>query len=431
MSHESHDNTGTAALSSDIKIFLSDRRPIAVSLARMFLWILALVLVVSLGVVGYYQGALRAAFTLVGLIVASLTAKPVAVLFNFILPALGLSHPAVLDFVSPIAAFILVLTAFKVGAFALHKKVDTWYKYKSSDTERLLWERLNARVGIAIGVANAFLYTLILSNLIYTIGYFTTQVATHPNESWVVKVVNRLSRDIRSTGMNKAIAPFNPATETYYDTSDVLADLFHNPLLQNRLANYPIFLTLGDQPELKAFTDAKFQEQWASGLSMREFADHETVKPVLQNSQLFTNVLALARPDLKDLKQYLESGVSPKYDEEKILGRWQFNFRASISEARRRKPTIGPSELKRLRALLGTAFNNATVVATVDNKTILKLPAAQGRTTQGVWSSAGGGQYLVRVTEGGNKMELQVFIEGRRMTFVRDGVVLVFENTRV
>jgi hypothetical protein len=184
-------------------------------------------------------------------------------------------------------------------------------------------------------------------------------------------------------------------------------------------------VTLGEQPDFKPFTDAKFQEQWASGISLGEFAGHETVKPVLHNEQLFTNVLGLVRPDLKDLKIYLETGASPKYDDEKILGRWQFNFRASVGEARRRKPTIGSAELSRLRRKLGTAFNNATLLATVDNKAILKLPSAQGRTTQGSWKSAGGGQYLLNVSEGNAKLDLQVYVDGKRMTLVLDGTAFL------
>jgi hypothetical protein len=399
---------------------------------RMLLWILALVLVIALGLVGYYQGALRGSITLIGLLVAALLAKPMGVVFNFILPALGLSHPAVLSFVSPILGFIVVLVAFKVVAFLVHKKVDTWYKYKGSDTQRLLWDRLNARVGIAVGLANGYLYLLALATLFYSIGYFTYQTATHRNESWMVKTVNRICRDIQKTGLIKSISPFVPATETYYDASDILADLFHSPLLQNRLANYPLFLMLGEQPDFKPFTDAKFQEQWASGMSMREFASHETVKPVIQNEQLYTNVMAMARPDLKDLKVYLETGASPKYDEEKILGRWQFNFRASIAEARKRKPTISSTELRRLRQILGLVFNNAELLATVDNKAILKLPAApQGKTMQGTWQSAGGGQYVIKESDADAKGELQVFVDGKRMTFVREGIALVFDNSRV
>ncbi len=398
----------------------------AVLMEPMLLWILALILVAAVGLVGFYQGALRASVSLLGLLTACLTARLVGKLFNLILPALGLTHPAVLDFVSPVLGFILVSTLFKLGGFALHKKVDTWFKYRASDTQRLLWERLNSRLGISVGIANGVIYVFALATLIYTFGYFSYQTATHRDDSWILKSINRLAGDIQSTGMNKSIAPFNPATDTYFDSSDILADLFHSPLLQNRLANYPIFLTLGDQQELKGFSDAKFQEKWASGISLREFSNHEVVKPVLENVPLFTNVLGLVKPDLKDLKSYLSTGVSPKYDEEKILGRWQFNFRASLGEARKRKPTMGSAELKKLRALLGTAFNNASLVATVDNKAMLKLP---GRSRQGTWTSAGGGQYLIR--DSASKTDAQATSDGKRMTVVLEGIALVFDNTRV
>ena len=115
----------------------------------MVLWIIALLLVAALGLVGFYQGALRVAFSFIGLVLAIFLAGPVGSVFNLILPPLGLSHPAVLAFVSPILGFLFILTIFKIAGFATHKKVDTWYKYKGSDTERLLYERLNSRVGIA------------------------------------------------------------------------------------------------------------------------------------------------------------------------------------------------------------------------------------------------------------------------------------------
>jgi hypothetical protein len=397
----------------------------------MYLWIIAIVLLIALGLIGFYQGALKVAFSLVGLLLGALLAKPVGMVFDLILPALGLSHPAILAFVSPLLGFIVILAAFKIGAFALHRKIDTWYKYKGSDTERLLWERLNARVGIALGVVNAYVYLLLLTTLISTIGYFTYQMSTDRNESWIINTVNRVAKDVETTGMIKSVAPFTPVTDTYFDSCDVLADLFHTPLLQNRLANYPLFLTLNERPEFTAIADSKFQEQWATGMSLREFAGHEAVKPLLENQELYTNVLAMVKPDLKDLKAYLESGNSAKYDEEKILGKWQFNARASIAEVRRRKPTIGSAELKNLR-IRNAIFANSLLIATVDNGAILKLPALAGKgPTRGNWKSAGGGQYQINMSEGDQKLNVQAFVDGKKMICVRDGLVLVFENTRV
>jgi Colicin V production protein len=392
----------------------------------MVLWIVAFLLAAGLGVVGFYQGALRVAFSFVGLLLAALLAGVVGMVFNIILPPLGLSHPAILAFISPILGFLVILTLCKIAGYAVHKKVDTWYKYKGSDTERLLYERLNSRVGIAFGLANGYLYLLILCSFVYTLGYFSYQVATDRNESFWVRTINNLCKDIETTGMGKSIAPLNRATETYFDSADIVADLFHSPLLQNRLANYPPLLLVGERPEFKPFNDPKLQEQWASGMSLREFASHEAIKPVIQNRELFTNVLGLVQPDLKDLKTYLETGTSPKFDEEKILGRWQFNFRSSVLEARKRKPTMGSRELTVLRKALANAFANATFIATVDNQAILRL---QGKETKGTWKSAGGGQYILTVSEGGG--EVKAYVDGKHVTFVRDGIPLVFDNTRV
>ena len=395
----------------------------------MVLWILALLLLAALGVVGFYQGALRVAFSFIGLLVSALLARPVGLVFNLILPPLGLSHPAVLAFISPLLGFIVILATFKIVGYVIHKKVDTWYKYKSSDTERLLYERLNSRIGIVFGFANAYVYLLLLCTFVYTLGYFTYQMASDRNESFAVRTINRLSKDIETTGMVKSIAPLNPASETYFDSSDILADVFHSPLLQNRLANYPPFLLAAERPEFKPFSDPKLQEQWASGMSMREFMNHEAIKPVIHNQDLFTNILGLVQSDLKDLKTYLETGTSPKFDEEKILGRWQFNFRSSVAEARRRKPTIGSAELTRLRRSLAAIFANATFIATVDNKAILRTPSnPQAKEMTGTWKSAGGGQYIL---EGDPKGEVKAYVDGKHVTFVKEGVALVFDNTRV
>ena len=51
----------------------------------MILWILAVFLLVSLGVAGYYQGAIRAAASFLGLIIAAVLAVPLG---NLIAPIL-------------------------------------------------------------------------------------------------------------------------------------------------------------------------------------------------------------------------------------------------------------------------------------------------------------------------------------------------------
>jgi hypothetical protein len=398
----------------------------------MILWIIALAIVGCVGLVGYYQGALRAAFSFVGLLVAALLASPLGSLLESIVPILGLRNPVVIAFVAPLLGFILILVIFKCGGLALHKKADAWYKYKASDTQRLLWERMNSRLGIPVGVANGVIYFLAVCTLLYALGYLTVQVGTSDQDSWSLRLVNRLNEDLKSTGMDKAVAPFMPSSELYYDGADIVADIFHTPLLQNRLANYPPFLLVGEKAEFKPLSDAGFQGEWIKGMTFGSFVKHEKIKPVIENHDVVTNVLGMLGGDLKDLKVYLETGKSPKYDDEKILGHWAFDYKASFNAARRKKPNMGSAEITRLRKYLTAEFRNATLTATIDNKAILKLSSGGGGkgVTQGSWKSTDG-KYLVNISEGGKKLDLDVQVDGRTLVLTKGEFVLVFENTRV
>ncbi len=398
----------------------------------MILWMIALAIVVSVSIVGFYQGALRAAFSFIGLLMAASLASPIGNMLDGLIPILGLKNPVTVAFIAPIIAFIVVLALFKFGAFAVHKKVEAWYKYKGSDTERMLWERMNARVGIPMGMANGLIYVLAVCTLIYALGYLTVQVASSDNDGWGMKVVNRLSKDLQATGMIKAVEPFMPKAELYYDGADIVADIFHTPLLQNRLANYPPFLLVGEKEEFKPLSDPTFQGDWLKGsLTFGGFASHAQVKPLVDNHDVVTNVLGMLSGDFKDLKTYLTTGKSPKFDDEKILGRWEFDFRASMNAARRRKPNMGSAEITRLMTALSEVFLKSTITATVTKQAILHLPSAGSRgTTRGSWKNEYG-RYTISIRQGDENIELEALVDGKTITFTRDGYILVYENTRV
>src|SRR6266446_5616399 len=200
----------------------------------MFFWIIAICLTALLGLIGFYQGAIRVAFSLIGLLVAALSAMPLGALLKPILPIIGISHPVLIAFLAPALVYLVILTAFKIGALAVHKKVEAHYE-KAIDNDRSLFQRLNSRLGIGLGLANATIYVFLLAVVIYVFGYFTFQVAASEKDSVGLKIVNALCADLEKTGMSKAIAPFIPANEQYYDGADMIGDIFHNPLLQNRL----------------------------------------------------------------------------------------------------------------------------------------------------------------------------------------------------
>jgi len=398
----------------------------------MILWLIAVAMLTSVGIVGFYQGALRAGFSFVGLLMAALLASPIGSLLMSVLPIFGLKNPVAIAFISPAIAFLLILVAFKLGAFTVHKKAEAFYKYKASDTQRLLFERMNARVGIAVGMANGLVYFYVICTLIYALGYLTVQVASTDQDGWSSRLVNRLSADMTSTGMTKAVAPFMPKAELYYDGADVVADIFHTPLLQRRLANYPPFLLVGDKEEFAGLSDASFQGEWLKGsLTFSSFVNHERVKPLVENQDVVTNVLGMLSGNFKDLKGYLETGKSAKYDDEKILGRWEFDFKASMNAARRKKVNMGSAEITRLRKTLSSIFLKSTLTATVDHQTVMKLPAAGSKAiTKGSWKNVDG-KYILTIKQGDQNLDLEAQVDGKTILFNKDGFVLVYENTRV
>ena len=397
----------------------------------MILWLIALATLASVGIVGFYQGALRAGFSFIGLLIAALLASPIGSLLASVVPIFGLKNPVAIAFISPAIAFLLILVAFKLGALAVHKKAEAYYKYKSSDTQRMLFERMNARVGIAVGMANGLVYFYVICTLIYALGYLTVQVASADQDGWSPRLVNRLSSDMAATGLTKAVAPFMPKSELYYDGADVVADIFHTPLLQRRLANYPPFLLVGENEEFKGLSDAAFQGEWLKGaLTFGSFVNHDRVQPLVENHDVVTNVLGMLGGNFKDLKVYLETGKSPKYDDEKILGQWEFDFKASMNATRRKKVNMGSADVTKLRKTLSAIFLKSTLTATVDHRTVMKLPAAGSKAiTKGTWKNVDG-KYILTIRQGEQNLELEAQVDGKTILFTKDGLVLVYQNTR-
>ena len=398
----------------------------------MILWVLALLFVAIVALVGFYQGGVRAAFSLVGLLIALAVAQPLGGVLKPLVAMTGLKQPIALSFVAPAVAFILVLVIFKVIAYAIHHKLDTYYKYKETDTKRLLFERLNSRLGIAVGATNGVIYFFIFVVSAYVLGYFATQVKGSPSDPIATKIAATLGQSAEASGMHKAVAPFLPVDENYYDAADVVGAVYHNPLLQKRLASYPVFVTLAERPEFKGLAeDLQFQELWLREPrpSMSELLAHDKVKPLVNNEALIKDIFKLIGDDLKDLKTYVETGKSPKYDDEKILGRWSFDYRDSVALARRTKPNIGSVELRQLRRVLGGTMANATLTATIDSRVILRTPSnTRLPSSEGSWKALTGGRYTISLNEGGKTFETQARVEGTKLIVTRDNYGMVFEK---
>jgi Colicin V production protein len=392
----------------------------------MVLWVICIAMVVGAAIMGSKRGGIRATFTFIGLLFGGMLGMVLGGVFTNLLELAGLKHPGWSMALGPIIAFLLGLFGCKIAGAAIHKKIEVFYKYDAPEAGRINWERLNKRLGISLGVANGALYAFLISGAIYLASYLTLQASAPEKETPGVRIINQLGQDVQATGMYRSVGPFLPATQAYFDGADVLGLMYHNPLLESRLAHYAGLASLADEREFQEIAnDVKFHEMWASQPTFMQFFGHDRIKAILDNPTLFERLKRTAVPDLRDLREYLVSGTSSKYVE-KILGRWDFNLQATISAARR-KPNSTTAEIARLRRVLSNSMERGTLSATLDHKVSIK---GKGASSQGTWEAEPGSEtrFKLSLTEGGQTMQAGAAVENDRLIVTKDGVTLVFEK---
>ena len=401
----------------------------------MTIWLLALLLLGCVAGVGHQQGAIRAAISFVGIVVAALLAGPLATLVRPVLAAVGIAHPVLLWALAPFIVFVVVLTAFKIGGLAAHKKVDVYYKYKAGDLRLALFNRLNARLGLCLGLLNGVAYLVLLSFVIHTFSYWTVPMATSDDDPRTLRILNRLGRDLDSTGMSRVAVAIDPLPDVFYDAADLAGLLYKNPLTEARLSRYPGFISLGLRPEFQALgQDEPFKNLRQTQRPIREVLSHPTVEPIVKNPELLRLIWTSLLPDLKDLDAFLRTGRSAKYDSEPILGRWLFDVAGSVSAYHRLKPNVPNIEMVKFRRSLAARFGKTLVVAGPDHQVVLRnLPllrlqpgqplSAEVQTLQGKWNGANG-NYEFDLASGTDHRTAK--IEGGRLVVSGEAMAMVF-----
>jgi len=402
----------------------------------MTIWIFALLLLGALGMAGFYQGGIRAAFSLVGLLLGTLLAGPLSSLLKPIFPIIGLKNPLWAWLLAPFIVFLVILIMFKLAAMTVHRKVDVYYKYKAGDLKGALWERLNQRLGLCLGLVNGAIYLLLISLVVYAFSYLTVQMVTAENPGPIqVRFLNKAGNDLQTTGLAKAVAAIDPLPHAYYDSADIVGVIYHNPLADSRLSRYPLFLALGERPEFQAMDkDKDFADLRAKQIPVMELANHPTMQSILNNVDLVNEIWTLTAPNLKDLRTYLETGKSPKYDNEKILGRWLFDLNDTLTHLKDRKLDIGSGELLRQKKAMSASFMQTKFLAAADKQAIFKgavqlkpatAPSDPQQTIQGKWE---GTDTKYRLLFSGKEIpeSMEAVVEGDKLTV--NGLDLVFRR---
>jgi uncharacterized membrane protein required for colicin V production len=361
----------------------------------MTIWLLALILMASLAGVGYRQGAIRVGFSLAGIFLGALLAVPLGKLVQPLLKAVGVSNPILLGTIGSFVVFVVVLIAFKIAGLMVHQKVDVFYKYKAGDLRLALFNRLNARLGLCLGLVNGLAYLILISFVAYAFSYWTVQMASSDEDPRGMRTLNRLGRDLQSTGMSRVARAIDPIPDAIYDAADVVGIIYHNPLIEARLSRYPGFLSIGLKPEFQDLgQDSEFSNlRLRAGTTIKELLEHPKVQTITQKPELVQLVWDTLLADLKDLRRFLETGKSDKYDSERILGRWHFDVNSTVSAYRRTRANVPQPEMLKLRRLLTDRYTKATLAAAPDNHAVIEdlpaLPADGVQTLDGRWRKLG------------------------------------------
>lgn len=406
----------------------------------MTIWILALSLFAGLAGAGYRQGAIRVAFSLLGLIMASILAMPLGRVLFPLLGKIGLKNPVLAAFIAPIVVFVLVLLIFKTAGLFVHRKVDVYYKYHTGDLRTILWQRLNRRLGLCLGPLNAMIYLLLIGVIIYTMSYWTTQMQTEDKASFAIKTLNRAGKDLGSSGLLKAVRAIDPATENYYKAADMVGIIYQNPLIYARLYRYPGFLSLAERPELREITDnTDYTDMLQRHATLGEFIEHPKTRTVLNNPQLLKDIWITMTTDLDDLQHYLESptGESPKYDPQTILGRWVLDVNTSVAALVKKLPAnVSRAQLTQIRQGWSASLARGVFIAAPNGAAFFRAapdlkpgalsnPAARTDTLQGSWKKIEDGKYELTFTKDNETQQHDAAITGEKLSLQMAGIGLV------
>ncbi len=189
-------------------------------------------------------------------------------------------------------------------------------------------------------------------------------------------------------------------------------------------------------------SDSQFSELLLRPAPIMEMLDQPKAQAITQNPEMLKLIWATVAPDMKDLPIYLETGKSPKYGQEKILGRWNFNVNLTMNLLRRAKPNITSKEMQGWKRWMVASFAKTSFVAMTDQQAILKnlpmarptaagvAPTAAGpQTLKGQWTEALEGKYQLAISGQVRMLSLAAKTDGDRLTIGGvEGMDLVFDR---
>lgn len=397
----------------------------------MSIWILAFLVITAATLAGWRQGGIRAAFMTVGIPVAALLATSISGLVKPVIGIFGVSNPILAWALAPVVAFILISIVFTMIAQPLHKKVEHFYRYNAGDLRQALWERLNTRLGICLGVLNGAMYFVLASFFVFNLAYVTSQVATAPKQPLIVRLANQLGNDLQAAGLTRTANAVGTLPAKFYQLSDLAGFLMQNPQVGARFAGYPGLVSLWEREDMQPLVmDSTLTNAPMAGARLGEIFANANVQAFLKNKEQSKMVTGILTTNISDLMAYLETGKSAKFDSQKIIGHWVFNPLVTVAWMRQNNPKISASEMRMIRAQVIQAYAQTHILVAGDNQLFVKnLPKFRVNPGQpptmdlvnykGDWS-ASGNNYDLHITGDGEEKFMSATADDLRL-MVKDG----------
>ena len=333
----------------------------------MTIWIFALFMMLMFGSAGQMGGGIRLSIQLLGVLISFALASPLSPALVWLVKLLGFHNPVTVWALPPILMFVLLNLVFASIAFAVHHKIEIHFTYRAADDVRMNWERINGRLGICVGIIVGALYVVILGVLIHTAGYFTTQVKNGNSDPMGFRILNTMTADMKKTGLDRVSLAVSPVGENFYLTADLAGLLYQNPQLRARLADYPLFNTLEDRPEFQGL-EPEARTNYLALISSKTNFMTMLKDPQTQRFMKNKDLQGLYHDlDLSDVLKFAADGTSPKYEKEKLLGRWQIDLIPTVQAIRKKRNPPIP-ELKYLTAMYRVMIRDITLVASANNQ---------------------------------------------------------------
>jgi hypothetical protein len=336
----------------------------------MTIWILAVVLFGILGGLGRQVGGLRMSISLVGVTIALFAAGPLAPVFRKALE-FTTKNPVITWSLAAPLAFLAIVLVFNSIAAAVYLKIGNYYKHRAKDDVRMRWERMDSQLGLCVGLAAAVVYLIAGSAYVYHVGYVTRQFESPSGNPVWLSLVNKMRDDLSSTKFDRVAAAVGTASPALTQTADALGLLYHNKELQARLPDYPLFMSLAENPELQtAFTNETYSVLLPARTNVSLILKDPATGTIINHPEIQR---VIREVDLPDLLNYFKTGKSEKYAKEPMVGKWQLDISSTVKQAARADAKLMTTvNQNRLRYLLRLRMADYLVVTTPDAKVFVK-----------------------------------------------------------